>query len=82
MKILDAQIAHIPAIGLTIKLNTQMDDLAIVSGVTPMLARRVLIYGGGKARRCPSCGNRFECDNCYEVCLDDAAMTTALAARP
>jgi 2-oxoacid:acceptor oxidoreductase delta subunit (pyruvate/2-ketoisovalerate family) len=27
-----------------------------------------------EARRCPSCGNCFECDNCYGVCPDNAVV--------
>jgi hypothetical protein len=56
--------------------------------VTPMLGRRVLIYGGGKARRCPYCGNCFECDNCCSTGLQTcarraqhAAGSTAVAKR-
>ncbi len=41
-------------------------------GSPPMLGRRVVVYGGNaamdaalfEARRCMSCGNCFECDNC------------------
>ncbi len=87
--VLDAEVARIEALGVTIKLNTRVDDLASVmkeggfdavflavgahlarrafipardarkilyaasllrdleAGVTPMLGRRVLVYGGG-----------------------------------
>jgi hypothetical protein len=55
VNILGAQIARIRAMGVTIKLNTKMGDLPTVrtpgrfEGVTPMLARSVLIYGRGKS---------------------------------
>ena len=30
--------------------------------------------GWARDARCPSCGNCFECDNCYGVCPDNAVI--------